>query len=93
MRLLISLLFSFPENLIMLTLGRYGGMTQYGSFVAGSLVTRMKARDVFVGRTRKLFLGGSSNFSTLSVMFVLLVIITLCVPYFIWIVSKYVLFL
>ncbi|XP_071838753.1 ferroptosis suppressor protein 1-like isoform X2 [Apostichopus japonicus] len=44
------------KNLIMLTLGRYGGMTQYGSFVAGSLVTRMKARDVFVGRTRKLFL-------------------------------------
>ncbi|PIK47073.1 hypothetical protein BSL78_16065 [Apostichopus japonicus] len=46
------------KNFIMLTLGRYGGMTQYGPFVAGSFVTRIKAKDVFLGRTRKLFLSG-----------------------------------
>ncbi|KAJ8030933.1 Apoptosis-inducing factor 2 [Holothuria leucospilota] len=44
------------QTVMMLTLGRYGGITQFGSLIFGPLITRYKSRDVFIGKTRSMVL-------------------------------------
>lgn len=44
------------KKVILLTLGRRGGIMQLGSFVTTRFVTRIKSRDVFIERTRKIVL-------------------------------------